>query len=224
MREPLSREQRYLEAELARLHVGDVSSVCGGPSASSKADDGVQGSVAHSDVGVETEAAGTAEDTEDTVVASTRTVGTAEHAGYRDGGGAGSASARSLPSPSCAATVSTPRAVTPVPPPVTATPPADEDDEGGEPTRIASVETEIPPALMEWFSQLGLRESHLESIARIVHKCGATEPSDLADMLDDDEEGLDAFKEITGAIPVAKRKKFKTAINQLRGDNTASLA
>jgi hypothetical protein len=86
-----------------------------------------------------------------------------------------------------------------------------------------SVKTEMTPALQEWFSPLGLRASHLENIARIVHSCGVTEPSDFADMLDD-EEGVEAFNAITNVVPVGKRKKFKTAVLQLREGGGASLA
>jgi len=86
-------------------------------------------------------------------------------------------------------------------------------------SRQASDDAGVADPLAAWFGGLGIRPAHLEKIAPLLHDAGATEPTDLADMMSDLDDGVPAIEAIVAALPVAKRLKFKDKLALLLGSS-----
>lgn len=88
-------------------------------------------------------------------------------------------------------------------------------DSGAVPA-IETADEALTEELVQWFRGLGLRQEHMDAIVPVVYETGATEPIELAEMLEDETHGVPAIEALTAKLPVAKRKRFRSSLDQLR--------
>ena len=76
----------------------------------------------------------------------------------------------------------------------------------------------LPISLESFFQGLGLLPNVITSIRPVIEQIGATEPEELADLLAEDgpPEGKEYVQAILELLPLAKQKKFKAALRELR--------
>jgi len=101
-----------------------------------------------------------------------------------------------------------------------------EDDAASLPPPAYSPTVEVKPgegkdspcvdvAIGKWLQELGLKPGHIAAVAPWINATGATEPRELADLLEDAEEGLPAIDAIVAALPLAKRKSFRRSLDKV---------
>lgn len=80
----------------------------------------------------------------------------------------------------------------------------------------------LPLLLASFFStKIGLSQAAIDPIIAIIEETGATEPEDLADLLEEDSspEAKEYINAITKALPLAKQKRFQKELNNLVSSN-----
>jgi len=81
----------------------------------------------------------------------------------------------------------------------------------------SSAGADIPPALLEWFSEMNLKPTTLHKIEPILDDLGADTPEEMSFALQE-EDGAEFIERLQAALPPGKRRTFKAKLATIGAD------